>query len=340
MSQLALRHMPQTNLSYIDRSGILMMPYTWPLIHKGKIKKGQLAYRLRGPDNAPVIVVLGGISSHKETEQWWPNVVGHKKCINTEIYRVLSFDFLGGNGQSSAPEQHGKHHPHAIIDTKDQAIALNQLLNHLQINCIHSFAGASYGGMIGLAFAELYPEKLRSLIILCAAHTSSNQGIAWRSIQRQIIRLGIQTDHADAALALARALAMTTYRTPKEFEARFSSDINPRGNHYHFEVEDYLKARGGDFIRYFSKEAFLCLSESIDLHRVDPKKISTPLTCIGFNSDQLVPSKTIKALSDNSLGESQHFNLPSLYGHDAFLKETILVTSLLNNTLETLKNDD
>ena len=77
--------------------------------------------------------------------------------------------------------------------------------------------------MVGLAFAAEFGDRLDSLIAISAAHRSDPLATAWRSIQRQIVALGLRHGDATQALALARGLAMTTYRTRDEFAERFQA---------------------------------------------------------------------------------------------------------------------
>lgn len=71
-------------------------------------------------------------------------------------FRVISVDLLG----------HGKSDCYGYIHTmEDQADMLSALLTELRLRKV-SLAGHSMGGYIALAFAELYPEHVRSLILL------------------------------------------------------------------------------------------------------------------------------------------------------------------------------
>ena len=74
---------------------------------------------------------------------------------------------------------------------------------------------------------------------------------------------------APEGLRLARALAMATYRSPEEFAVRFSGAPARIDGRFQFPVESYLLARGDAYAATYVPEAFVCLSESIDLHQVD-----------------------------------------------------------------------
>ncbi len=65
----------------------------------------------------------------------------------------------------------------------------------------------------------------------------------------------------------------------------------------------------------------MCLSESIDLHAVNPAAINTPTTLAATKEDQLVRVNDVRALSARLAGRRKLYELTSTYGHDAFLKE-------------------
>ena len=132
-------------------------------------------------------------------------------------------------------------------------------------------------------------------------------------------------------LAQARSLAMIGYRSVEELESRFGRKKSEKGQN--FLVEDYLKAKGQEFSERFHPDAFLSLSESIDFHFVDPKTIRVPSTFIGVDSDQLVFSKEIKDLSQKIKAPSTFYEIKSLYGHDAFLKEVDTLGKILKKEL-------
>jgi len=74
---------------------------------------------------------------------------------------------------------------------------------------------------------------------------------------------------------------MATYRSAREFEERFSGPPEATADGFRFPVEAYLMARGESYAAQYRPEAFVCLSESIDLHRVEPEAIRVPTTLIG-----------------------------------------------------------
>lgn len=105
-------------------------------------------------------------------------------------------------------------------------------------------------------------------------------------------------------------------------------------------MERYLAHHGEQFARRFSPFELLCLSESLDLHRVDPGRITTPATLIGVASDTLVPPWQMRALADSLRGPARLVEIDSVYGHDAFLKETGTLTPIIRQSLELERHDE
>lgn len=286
------------------------------------------------------MVALGGISAGRclaptpedPGEGWWPGVVGSGSVLDPSRRRLLGIDWLGGPvGGADLLRP---------VTTHDQARALAVLLDQLAAPRV-SLAGASYGGMVALAFAELFPERVSRLVVLCAAHRTHPMATAWRSVQRAAVRLGAQAGRSAEGVSLARALAMTTYRSAAEFEDRFSPRPlpsmagrvrpwrTPTASSPRFPVEEYLDARGADFSTRFDPERFLALSESIDLHWTEPRSLPPSALLVSVASDVLVPPWLVDRLAEQGGGGADHVVLDSPFGHDAFLKEAEQVSAVV-----------
>ncbi|GMU68725.1 MAG: homoserine O-acetyltransferase [Steroidobacteraceae bacterium] len=307
----------------VVREGLLEVAGEVTLHHGGRLPSARIAWRMEGPAAAPVVVALGGISAGRRVfgtqagEGWWNEVAGPGRALDATRWRILSFDYLGGSGESTGP-QAGDVFP--AVSSYDQADALLRLLNHLGVKALQGIVGASYGGMVALAFGERYPERVGHLVVISAADRTHPMATAWRSVQRRVLRFAADCGRADEGVEIARALAMATYRSAEEFAARFSGAPRLGGNAAVFPVEEYLFARGADYAARHRSEAFLCLSESIDLHSVDAGRIFVPTTAVAVREDQLVPVADVRRLVAR-LANAKLVEISSVYGHDAFLKE-------------------
>ena len=286
--------------------------------------------------DAPTVLVLGGISSHRhavslnpDSPGWWQELfdVQHKDWLRH--HRVLSVDYLGGNGDSSGPRHWDRSSLGAFpqVSTLDQAQMILRLLDHLEIDRLHAVIGASYGGLVAQQLGVLAGPRIRELVILGAAHRADAQASALRWVQRQILSLG-QTPELDdtVCVALARALAVTTYRSKQEFNRRFSSVSD---------LEGYLTHQGQRFSARFDAEAYANLSQSIDDHDLDPALIQCPTQVVAFEGDQISPPELVKTFHDALPHSRGHHWVSTLYGHDGFLKETKAIDTLLSPLFNT-----
>ena len=295
------------------------------------------SYELIGPPDAPLVVVLGGISAsrhvvaseHDPSPGWWDAVVGPGRAVDTTQLRVLGMDFLdGGRGSDGRPKR--------TITTHEQAAAIVALFDAVGVARAHAVIGASYGGMVALALGERFGDRVDRLIVISAPAEAHPMSTALRSLQRRIVGLGIDTGETREALTLARGLAMTTYRSAREFATRFDSQpIERTANDAIFPVEGYLRHHGERFAAAWPPERFLALSLSADLHRVDATKIRTPSLLVAAEGDTIVPGEQMQALAAALGAPNRLVELPTTRGHDAFLAEPEAIGRLLKDSLTT-----
>jgi homoserine O-acetyltransferase len=315
------------------REGVMALTNPYVLQHGGVLADARMAYRLVGRAGQPVVLAIGGISGHRrvcaEDRGWWSPVVGAGCALDPQQFQVLGIDYLGGSGDSTAPTAQQSV---PTLSAYDQARAIVQVLDALAIPMLHAVIGASYGGQVALALTQLAPSRVRRALVLSVAHRSHPMAQALRSVERAMVRFGQQHQDAVGGLKLARALAMCTYRTRREFSERFSGLATLVDDRLTLPVESYLFARGDAYVERYRPESFLALSESIDLFTIDPTTITVPVTVVAVPEDELVPfsdSETLVRL----LPKGRLERLPSLFGHDAFLKEGQLLKPIFSDCL-------
>lgn len=301
-----------------------------PLRHAG-IRSVVVRGEWQGPADAPLVVVAGGISANRHVAAgpgnaepgWWEAQVGPGRAIDTSRVRVLAIDWLGADGSLDAP-----------IDSADQADVLAQVLDRLGVARVAAFVGASYGAMVGLQFAARHGARLDRLVAISGAHRPHPYASAWRALQRQCVALGRSEGAVARGLALARQWAMLSYRTPEEFAERFDAPaVLDDDGVARCAAEDYLESCGRRYAARWTSTAFLRLSESIDLHRVDPADVRVPTTVVAIEEDRLVPLSDLQGLVESLSAPARLHVLRSRFGHDAFLKEEAAVAGILRDAL-------
>jgi homoserine O-acetyltransferase len=289
------------------------------------------AFETVGPADAPVVVVLGGISASRHVtatesdprDGWWQAFVGPAKVIDTNRFRVVGIDYLSA-GRRNRP-----------LSTADQALALAAALDRASIQSVRAIVGASYGGMVALAFGAIAPERAEHLVVIGAAHESAPLATALRILQRRIVQLGIDTGRSREALVIARGLAMTSYASVEEFTSRFGelhgADASVRSD----AIDTFLADSGESFAARCTPERFLALSLSLDLHYVKPEAIRVPTTLIAVEQDALVPIAQIRELATRIAAPSGVIEISSRHGHDTFLNDPPLLAPFVTRCLET-----
>ena len=94
-----------------DRCREFELQLDLPLASGDVLRGARISARLAGPAGAPVLAVLGGISADRRPLQqpdenqpgWWEGVLGRDALALRERFQLLSFDYLGGAGDSSSP---------------------------------------------------------------------------------------------------------------------------------------------------------------------------------------------------------------------------------------------
>ena len=295
-----------------------LIPDDFRLESGQRLTATQVVGRLHGA-SGPLVVVAGGISSDRFATRWWPWAVKAGGPIDLDRVRVLGFDLLPG-----------RENPGVTITTTDQARLLALLLDALGEPRIDAWIGASYGGCIGLAFAAAFPERLGELAVISAAHRAHPAATAVRGVQRRLLAFARDCGREAEGLALARQLAMTTYRTAEEFALRFGPTA-PAEAGQPYPVCDYLIARGEAYAGATSADRWISLSDSLDRHRVDPRGVRCPITVIGVSSDTLVPIEDSRELARLAPNLRRLVEVRSVFGHDAFLKEREQIGRLLHD---------
>src|SRR4051812_14048819 len=119
------------------------------------------SYEFVGAEGAPVILALGGISANRhvvshasdDTPGWWEGLTGTGRPFDLQRSRVLGLDYVdGGRAPGGRPRD--------VVSTHDQARRIISLLDALCIERVDAVVGASYGGMVALALAERWAERV------------------------------------------------------------------------------------------------------------------------------------------------------------------------------------
>jgi homoserine O-acetyltransferase len=331
---------------------------TYGRLDRGRTNAILIAHALSADAHA------AGVHEGMENPGWWDNMIGPGKAFDTDRYFIICTNVLGGckgsTGPSSIAPATGK--PYAlsfpVITIGDMVEVQRRLVDHLGIEKLLCVAGGSMGGMQVLQWVASYPERVRSAIPIATALKHSPQQIALDEVVRQAIMADPEWRGGDyyavgqpeRGLALSRMIGHITFMSEHSMEEKFSRKL--RNGHFgfhfatEFEVEGYLRHRGESFVKRFDANSYLYITKAMDYFDLSGGKllsgreeIAVRFLVISFKSDWLYPShqsrEIVRALKRKNV-DTTYCELPSRYGHDAFLvdiaEQEILVRHFLDKT--------
>ena len=201
-----------------------------------------------------------------------------------------------------------------------------------------------------------------------APRPCSAMGLGLNHLQRQMIQLDpawkgghYSPDQPPRqGLALARALAVCTYKSAELFEQRFARKPDRGGEDpwasshedghglsgQRFDVAGYLDYQGERFVERFDANAYLAITRTMDTF--DPargyasaeaafSRIQAEVMLVGISSDWLFPPAEIADMAARMAKAGvrcEHRELISSHGHDAFLAEPDELARLIQPFLE------
>jgi homoserine O-acetyltransferase len=308
-----------------------------------------VAYRHdgRAPGDGPQVLVVHALTGTADAAgDWWAPLIGPGRALDTDRVGVLCANLLGGRYGSTGPmsrdprtgRPYGATFP--SISTRDQARAQWRLLDALGIERIALATGGSLGGMVALEVALARPGSVDHVAPIAAPAATGAMAVAWNHLQLTLLeRLGLD------GLALARQLAMTTYRSETDFDSRFGREVGDDGRP---SIVGYLDYQGRKLVERFDVATYRILVGAMDGHDIGADRggvaaalgslgtTGARLTGIGIEGDILFGPAQVRALVDHATAAgvpSAYREIRSTKGHDAFLVEWDQLGAILREAL-------
>jgi homoserine O-acetyltransferase len=293
------------------------------------------AYFLDGELNAArdnMVVIFHALTGSADAVgDWWGEVVGPGRAIDTDHYAVLCTNLLGSCYGTTGPAEPARR-PFPRVTTRDMARFVEQLVRSLRVESVALTTGGSLGGMAAMELAASFPALVRNVVVFAAPAEHPASAIAWSHIQRRAIAIG-----GEAGLEIARMIAMMTYRTAAELEMRFGREVHDDGG---FEVEHYLTRHGQKLRARFDVHSYLTLLDAMDTHDVGRgrggieralRRIEGQVVGVGIPGDLLYDERDVQRWTDAAGAEYREIH--SVRGHDSFLIESGQVSAILRDAL-------
>jgi homoserine O-acetyltransferase len=343
----------------------------------GALRPVTIRYAVYGELNAArdnAVLVGHALSGSARVADWWPEMFAVPSDVNSkpksavfDLSRdcVICANILGSCYGSTGPTSvnpatgapYGPDFP--VVHIRDIVKTQSYLLDDLGIEHLRTVIGASIGGMQALQWAIDYPDRVGHCIAIGTAPLSA-MGLALNHLQRNAITLDFQFDDGhyppenppEQGLALARAIAMCSYKSAELFGERYSRNPNRNGEdplrtpHGRFDVAGYLDYQGEKFVKRFDANSYLAITKLMDTFDLARgyaseeeafRRIRAHVSLIGISSDWLFPPEDVRALAGRmqSAGvECDYTEFESAHGHDGFLAETEAIATVVNGRVE------
>ena len=330
-----------------------------------------LHYAVYGRLNAAknnAVLVCHALSGSARVGSWWPEVFAPGAVLSLERDFVICINMLGSCYGSTGPGSvnpetgriYGPGFP--LVSVRDNVRAQARLLDSLGVRRLRLTLGGSIGGMQALEWTILHPERVERALIIGVTPLSA-MGLALNHLQRHAIQHDPEWEGGyylpqkppHRGLALARQIAMISYKSASLFDERYGRNPNQRtgedpwaadGNGSgltggRFDIAGYLDHQGDRFIERFDANAYLAILRAMDTW--DPVRgyespqdaygrIRARLSFIGISSDWLFPAADVRRFAEavrHAGANADYREMESAHGHDAFLAEQTELVRLL-----------
>ncbi len=314
-----------------------------------------IAYTTYGKLNAAgdnVVWICHALTANSDVEQWWNGVVGSGHVINPEEHFIVCANILGSCYGTTGPLDTNPatglpwYHSFPFITIRDM-VGLHILLRkHLGIQQIFLLVGGSMGGYQVLEWCLAEMAGIKNLFLLATSAAESAWGIATHTAQRLSIEAdGTWLSENDSAgsngLKAARAIGMLTYRNYGIMVQKQSDDDHEKV--VGFKAESYILHQGEKLVNRFNAFSYWLLTRAMDSHNISRgrggdlslllQSIEIPALIIGVSSDILCPLTEQEMLAAN-MPASKLVTIDSDYGHDGFMVEAAIISSVLSAWLK------
>lgn len=286
-----------------------------------------------------VVFVCHALTANSDAEDWWPEMVGPGRCLDTDRYFVVCVNMLGSCYGTTGPNSimPGTDEPYMLrfpkVTVRDIVRCNILVRQHLGIEHIDLMVGSSIGGFQAVEWCVMEPDViLRSVFIATGARVN-----AWISATLEAQRMALEADatfreqkdlHGGAmGLRAARAQALLTYRS-------FEGYVMTQSEH---EVDTLFPERAGSYERYqgdklvrrYDAYSYLSVINSADSQNVGRhrggveealRSIKALSVVISITSDGLFPPSEMREWA-GYIPHVEYIEISSDFGHDGFLLE-------------------
>lgn len=308
----------------------------------------------KGGDTRKVILIFHALTANSDVQDWWPELVGKEKLIDTDKYFVFCVNMLGSCygslGPSSTNPETGK--PYFFnfpkVTVRDIVRGIDIVREAIGVKEIDLIIGSSIGGLQALEYTYMFPERVKRAVyiatsarvtpFLSATIESQKMALEADSTFRECGSL----DGGKTGLKCARSIAMLSYRCPAGYN--LTQQDKDDDTLFAERAGSYQRYQGEKFSKRFDAYSYWYLSNAVISANIGRGRggckaaLSTfnlPSDIICVDSDLIFTIPDMEFLARNISGSRFHV-IKSNFGHDGFLVENDHLSAILSPILNEL----
>ena len=320
-----------------DGSATVSPPGGFRLKSGGVLPDVRVAFTLygRSHDDAPTILVCHALTGSSRIADWWGDVLGPGKLLDTDKFCIAGVNALGSCYGSTGPsslksdgEPWGTQFP--VVTVEDMVRAQHDAFQTIGLQRFACVIGGSLGGMQALQWGAAYPSAVASIVGIGATSKLSPMAIGLNSVARAAIRLD-----PEGGLRVARMIGMLSYKSAKLLWRRHGRRRNRGGEDpgasiwQRFDIEGYLDHQGDKLAARMDPHSYLYLTKAMDLYELDPSDWRVPTLLIGIQSDWLYPPDEVRSTAEQLGPHARYVEFVTDHGHDGFLADAAQLTGIV-----------
>ena len=296
-----------------------------------------------------VVWICHALTGNADPSDWWSQMVGEGRLIDTSKYFVVCVNMLCSAYGSSSPRSidpaTGKpYYFNFPMTTIRDIVSANILIRkYLGIEKIDLLIGPSVGGFQAVEWSIMEPSIIKEVVFLATDIRVSPYLTAYNESQRMALeadptfREARSLDGGRAGLECARSIALISYRSYDGYchtQAETDTDVLFADRAGSYQRYQGLKLVRRDFDAY----CYWYLTKALDSMNIGRRRggqskalsqITARCHVVCIDSDALFPPSSGHAIVEQMQNADYH-ELTSAFGHDGFLIENDQLSAIMS----------
>ena len=297
-----------------------------------------------------VIWVCHALTANSDVKDWWPNTVEEGRFLDPNKYFIVCANFLGSHYGTTSPLSINPttgekwYYDFPRITVRDMVTCHRLLAKHLGIDRVKLLIGSSIGGFQCMEWAVTEPDFMENLALIATTTNTEPWAAAFNESQRMAIRADgtwgqLRDDAGLAGMAVARSIALISYRGAPAYNATQQDRDNPTDAAFERRAHTYQQHQGEKLRRRFNAFSYYRMTEAVDSHNIGRgrgsvadalRQIKARTLVVAISSDILFPVEAHIPMRQY-ISDVEYHLIESSFGHDGFLVEHEKLNNIITN---------